>query len=206
VTPGPEERAVTGRGHLRAAHADREHVIAQLKAAFVHGRLTKDELDVRVGQTLASRTYADLAALTADIPAGPVTAESPGSPARTMVKAACRSAVCLLLAVALVEGGFLANSFDLIILAFMAVMAASGFFGYGVIDSWHERRARVQLPPGPGRGGQRLAGRRPSGTGHEPALLRTRADQNRAGLRADRPGRDRWARAQRIVRPVPGTL
>ena len=36
-----------------------------LKAAFVQGRLTKDELDARVGQTFASRTYADLAALTA---------------------------------------------------------------------------------------------------------------------------------------------
>jgi hypothetical protein len=29
-----------------------------LKAAFVQGRLTKDELDARVGQAFASRTYA----------------------------------------------------------------------------------------------------------------------------------------------------
>ena len=33
------------------------------------GLLTKDEFDLRVGQALASRTYADLGALTADIPA-----------------------------------------------------------------------------------------------------------------------------------------
>ena len=33
-----------GRGHLRASHADRERVIGTLKAAFVQGRLTKDEL------------------------------------------------------------------------------------------------------------------------------------------------------------------
>ena len=39
-----------------------------LKAAFVQGRLTKDEFDLRVGQVFASRTYADLDALTADIP------------------------------------------------------------------------------------------------------------------------------------------
>jgi len=35
----------------------------------VHGRLTRDELDARTGQALAARTYADLAALTADLPA-----------------------------------------------------------------------------------------------------------------------------------------
>jgi hypothetical protein len=47
-----------------------------LKAAFTQGRLTKDEFDLRVGQMLASRTYADLGALTADIP-GWVTSAQP---------------------------------------------------------------------------------------------------------------------------------
>jgi hypothetical protein len=59
-----------GRGHLRASHADRDQVIRTLKAAFVQGMLTKDEFDFRVGQTFASRTYAELAAVIADIPAG----------------------------------------------------------------------------------------------------------------------------------------
>jgi hypothetical protein len=45
-------------------------VIDMLKAAFVQGRLTWDEFDMRVGQALAARGYARLAALTADIPAG----------------------------------------------------------------------------------------------------------------------------------------
>jgi len=58
-------------GSLRASHADREQVIEILKAAFVQGRLTKDQFDARVDQALASRTYADLTALTADLPAGP---------------------------------------------------------------------------------------------------------------------------------------
>jgi hypothetical protein len=58
------------RGSLRASHADREHVIETLKVAFVQGRLTKDEFDTRVAQTLAARTYADLSMLTVDIPAG----------------------------------------------------------------------------------------------------------------------------------------
>jgi hypothetical protein len=62
--------AMAGRGRLRAPHADREHVIDVLKNAFVHGLLTKDEFDVRVAQTFASTTYAELAAPTADIPAG----------------------------------------------------------------------------------------------------------------------------------------
>jgi hypothetical protein len=45
-------------------------VIELLKTAFVDDRLTREELDARVGQALAARTRADLAALTADIPAG----------------------------------------------------------------------------------------------------------------------------------------
>jgi hypothetical protein len=57
-------------GRLRAADANREQVIDTLKAAFGQGRLTKDELDARVGHTFTSRTYAELAALTADLPAG----------------------------------------------------------------------------------------------------------------------------------------
>jgi hypothetical protein len=58
-------------GHLRASDADRERVIDALKAAFVQGRLTKGELAWRAGQALESRTYADLAGVTAGIPAAP---------------------------------------------------------------------------------------------------------------------------------------
>jgi Domain of unknown function (DUF1707) len=64
-------------GRLRAPHADREQVIGALKAAFVQGLLDKDEFDLRVGQTFASRTYADLAAVIADIPAGLSLAQPP---------------------------------------------------------------------------------------------------------------------------------
>jgi hypothetical protein len=38
---------------LRASHADHEQVIDTAKATFVHGQLTKDKLDMRVGQVLA---------------------------------------------------------------------------------------------------------------------------------------------------------
>ena len=64
--------AAVGRGYLRASHADREQVIATLTAAFAQGRLAKDEFDLRVGHALASRTYAELAAITADIPVAPI--------------------------------------------------------------------------------------------------------------------------------------
>ena len=79
---GPEdETGAGGRGHVRAAHADREQVIETLKAAFTQGRLDKVDFDLRVSQAFTSRTYADLAAVTADIPAGLTTAKPP-APAR----------------------------------------------------------------------------------------------------------------------------
>ena len=64
-------------GRFRASDADREQVIDTLKVAFVQGRLTRDELDARAGQTFASRTYAELAAVTADIPARPPATREP---------------------------------------------------------------------------------------------------------------------------------
>jgi hypothetical protein len=86
--PGDEIAAAEGQGRseFRASHADREQVIEVLKAAFVHGRLAKDEFDLRVGQAFAARTHAELAAVTADLPAEPVTAApftaGPPAPAR----------------------------------------------------------------------------------------------------------------------------
>jgi hypothetical protein len=67
--PGNDMTA-SGHGRFRASRADREQVIATLKAAYVYGCLTKDEFDLRVTQTFDSRTYAELALVTADIPAG----------------------------------------------------------------------------------------------------------------------------------------
>jgi hypothetical protein len=53
---------------LRASAADRDQEIDSLKAAFVRGRLDRDEFDLRVGQALTAWTHVDLAAVTADIP------------------------------------------------------------------------------------------------------------------------------------------
>ena len=65
----PEPGARAAAAGLRASRADRERVIDLLKAAFVQGRLDRDEFDARIGQALASRTYGELAAVIADIPA-----------------------------------------------------------------------------------------------------------------------------------------
>ena len=71
-----------GRGHLRASYADREQAIEMLKAAFAQERLAKDEFEVRVGQAFAARTYAQLAEVTADIPAPPVPDQPPSTSTR----------------------------------------------------------------------------------------------------------------------------
>jgi hypothetical protein len=50
---------------MRAADADRDRAVDALKAAYVYGLLTREELTARTGQALAARTYADLTAVTA---------------------------------------------------------------------------------------------------------------------------------------------
>ena len=195
---GPEEGAAADHGHLRAAHADREHVIDTLKTAFVHGRLTKDELDARTGQALTSQTYAQLAALTADIPASPPAARPPRQPARPQNEtarthpvrnAAIGSASCLIVAVAAFLYGaslddpttpaYLALAF---VLAFMVVPC---IVLHGATTSVDQRRSR-RLPPRPGQGGQAPEGQRHGSAGHDPSPPGTRTDQTRADLRAHR--------------------
>jgi uncharacterized membrane protein len=56
---------------MRAASADRERAVDVLKAGFAEGRLTQEEYNDRMGRAYAARTYGELAALTADLPAGP---------------------------------------------------------------------------------------------------------------------------------------
>jgi len=69
--PGDEMAAATAAcRQVGVSLADREQVIEVLKSAFVQGRLAKDEFDARIGHVLAAQTYADLAAVTADVPAG----------------------------------------------------------------------------------------------------------------------------------------
>jgi uncharacterized protein DUF1707 len=69
---GPGDEIATaegrGRGRLRASDTDREQVAGALRDAVVQGRLTGNELGARADQVYASRTYAELAEIIADIP------------------------------------------------------------------------------------------------------------------------------------------
>jgi hypothetical protein len=212
---------------MRSSHADREQAIEVLKDAFTQGRLDKDELDARVGHAFASRTYAELAAVTADIPAAPaavepvtatpVAAEQASTPARTLAKAALRAALCVLVAAALVGIAFLTQNLISLFLAFLAVpgaaIAVSGFLGYGVIDAWQERRSRAQLGSGPGGDARIGPGQSPRSNCPDSTLPdRTRPDRTRADLRIRRPqpGRPhpcrRDARTPRGIGPVPDAV
>jgi Domain of unknown function (DUF1707) len=55
---------------LRASDADREQVAERLRHATAEGRLNADELEGRLQTLFAARTYGELDALLADLPAG----------------------------------------------------------------------------------------------------------------------------------------
>jgi hypothetical protein len=217
VITGPEEGPAAGRGHLRAAHADREHVIDLLKAAFVQGRLTKDELDARAGQALTARTYAELAALTGDIPAGPSAARSPARPhnqpkqPHPLRNAAIGSASCLIAALLALWGGAILNNGNtggcIVLAVFLTVVVIPGIIGYGIVDAVAARRSRKQPPPRPGQDAQALEGQRRGRAGDDPSPPGRRAGQTRADLPAHRSRLRHGGRgvpAPRGARAAPG--
>ncbi|TCO20296.1 uncharacterized protein DUF1707 [Kribbella steppae] len=53
---------------LRASHEDRDRVVDALRVAGGDGRLTAEELDLRLESALSARTLGELAELTADLP------------------------------------------------------------------------------------------------------------------------------------------
>lgn len=90
---------------LRASDADREQVTGRLRRAATEGRLDADELEDRLGAALAARTYGELDALLADLPAAGVTrfsASPDSSPAkrrpRLAVPHAATATIALLVA------------------------------------------------------------------------------------------------------------
>ncbi|MDJ0379636.1 DUF1707 domain-containing protein [Streptomyces sp. G-G2] len=65
--PLPEKRLPD----LRASDADRERVVERLRDAVAEGRIDMDEFEERLEAAYRSRTYAELAPLTSDLPAVP---------------------------------------------------------------------------------------------------------------------------------------
>jgi len=152
VTTGPAEERAVPPGRMRASHADRDQVISALKTAFVQGRLAKDELDARVGQALASRTHAELAVITADIPAGPIGAR-PVPPARPLL--GVKSGVCVTTLAALLAAVLWAAAAAGSAAAGAAALAATGVViftvsatGYQLRESRPPGRSAGPLPPG----------------------------------------------------------
>jgi hypothetical protein len=62
-------------------------VAGALRAAFVHGRLTEDELSARAERVYASRTYAELSEVIADLPTPLTAARSQRAPWRATKRA-----------------------------------------------------------------------------------------------------------------------
>jgi hypothetical protein len=156
-----------GRGPLRASHADREQAVSVLKAAFVQGLLAKGEFDLRIGQVLVSRTDRELAALTADIPAGLTAArplwEPALKPASRKAGQASAGGVAAFMGVSAVVAAATAGSpgerlaFVVVFVSMVAVLTAVLL----AFHAWLDRRAGRQSSPGlpPGGGGE--ASRRP---------------------------------------------
>ena len=145
---------MAAHGRLRASYTDREQMIDVLKAAFVQGRLTKDEFDARIGQAFAARTYTDLAAV---IPGGLTGAQSPQKAARTQarrpVNSGVKSSVCAIaLAAALWLAAFLTDNaavFLVAIVVTVGVFLASPAADALMLGSGHKKHSGGQLPPPP---------------------------------------------------------
>jgi hypothetical protein len=167
VTAGREDGTADGLGRLRTSRADREQAIDVLKAAFVQGRLTKGEFDSRVGQALASRTYADLGALTADIPDGVTSAQPAAGPAgvpgralsfKTAARAGALGAVPSMAstAVVLVQSSTVPAVAGVLLVGLTGLVVAGLLAALLILLSWVVRRSQrgaAQGPP-PGPGGQ----------------------------------------------------
>ena len=181
-----------GLGRMRASDADREQAIDALKAAFVQGRLAKDELDARVGCAFASRTYAELAAVTADIPAAPAEAQPERNQARPQgrpsVKKVAATCACGVLAAELIL--FLVilavPVYAVLDLAVIANLVGLPLAGGKVLDTWREDRSRGQLPPRPAQRRQEPEGEQDTTIGNDLTFSEIRRD---AGDQAREPRR-----------------
>lgn len=175
-----------------------------LKVAFIEGRLSKDELDARVGTTLAAQTYAELAALTADLPAGLIAAQRPRKPvrarARPPVGKVVAGAALIVPPPAMVAVTFLTGSDFLVgptalvvVFFFMAWIVA----GAQMFASWHGNRSRRgQLPPRPAPGGHVVESGQDARPGNDLMLCQAHRDTRACRLLGH-------SVTQRIWRSVP---
>ena len=63
-----QAQAVSGEPAVRASDAERDQAAETVRVAYAEGRLTRAELDERIGAAYAATTRADLRRLTGDLP------------------------------------------------------------------------------------------------------------------------------------------
>jgi hypothetical protein len=143
MTGGPDEgKAAAAAGRLRASPADRDQAIDTLKVAFVQGRLAMDEFDARIGQVLTAGTRAELAVVTADLPAG-LAGARPRKPSRRPMSNAARWSAAGGITPAILAAGFAAASLGGGGWAAVAIVVALGYFifwlsaGAELLWQWH---------------------------------------------------------------------
>lgn len=222
MTTGPEGDAAAGTvrpGYMRASHADREQVIDVLKTAFVQGRLTKDEFDARLGQAFASRIYADLAAVTADLPAWLIGVPPPQKPAQARAQpdrstAIAPAVVAIITGMTVLTAGWWAavligHKIDddgaKLMLLFLLILTCTNvgmliLTGVVMRESRRQRRSGQQQPPSTPRAAGGASQRQVSGASAKQFPQVNPTEQHRAEARRSRfPSRNRPA-------PGPGIL
>ncbi|MFC6897717.1 DUF1707 domain-containing protein [Nonomuraea dietziae] len=74
---------------MRASDVDRDRVAAILREHTAQGRITVDEFNERLEQVYASKTYGELARVTADLPEVDLRAQPARIPAPSPAPRAC---------------------------------------------------------------------------------------------------------------------
>ena len=149
--------APDGYGRMRTSRADREQAIETLKAAYVQGRLTKDELDERLGRALVPLTHAELTALTEDLPDGLAAARRQGM-ARPRESNAAKAGVFVTLVAGMIMVSAVGNGIanPLHVLTVVLLFSPVWMLALGDLLLLHcrmEARGARRLPPGrPGAG------------------------------------------------------
>ena len=146
--PGEEVTADAAGGYrLPVSSVDRDLVIRTLKVALAQGRLTEDEHDARAAQASASQSRAELAALTADLPAG-LLAQLPRA-SYVWTGAGLTLAAAIVVVAVLLWQPDNGLAFMAFLLAALTVLVAPVITVGLMLDVRHQKRSGGQLP-GPG--------------------------------------------------------
>ncbi len=122
---------------------DRERVIRTLRVALAQGRLTEDEHDTRAAQASASQSRAELAAVTADLPADLLALRPTASHVRTGAGATIAAAIVI--AAVLLWQPDNALAFMAFILAAITLLVAPVITVGLMLDVRHQKRSGGQL-------------------------------------------------------------